>query len=229
MLPVLFTKFFKKIVLYFIKPLDQKAEFLSIFDNSTIIKLIEELPVLFRSIIQSVGFWIVELYSGLLTFKIDSLKELDPSDLIFSIVLIVFGLFGQISHSSHSWKKIEWLSNVIGNVTFFRGFFLLVFAVIAPPFWGIAHDFFSDPLWIWNFELRTSIVRNLGIINTIVLAVIFGAGLKYSIGIIRNQNSSKETRELAWGLCIISLYILTIPIYILVGLTYFIYEAIRGS
>lgn len=213
MFPVVLSDKISKFISYIIKYSDELRKLSDYIDSLAVYNFAKQFPYLFRAVIQIIGYWIVETFSSLSSFKSDFFSLINPGDLVFSLFMLIFGLLSQFQENDKWGRRFKWISEVTGNATFLRGLSLLVFGIVYPEKYQIAHTFASNPLWFLDYWLRFDIVGSTGIFNSLIMLV-SGTGVIYlCIQILRDCRIKKETKYMAWGAIIDSIWLLTIPIY----------------
>jgi len=226
MFPVVLSDDIKRFVKSVFKNTVFNDELISTYHTSQVIKFLKEYPVIFRAVLQTIGFWIVELYSDFNTFRFESLQSLNPKSLLLSVLLIIIGFLGQFYERDNFHKRLEWTANVTGNISFYRGLLLLISGVSFPSYWEVADSLFSDPFWFMNNSIRHLIIRRIDLLPAIILGIIFIFLIKNARDDIKNSQISNEKRELAWGLIFVSIWVLTISLFYFVIFILIIYDFI---
>lgn len=224
MFPIIIGSALKKLGLFILNTFDQKEQIRLIIQSSFLVKLAKKFPEVFRSVIQTVGFWIVKVYSELSTFEFDFEQLVSIENFIFPILLIATGSLGEFLKNENQREKFAWISNVAGNVSFLRGLFLLYVGAFLNSYFYDYSEFFSSFIWFLDNSLSSRIIFNLGI-DSFLMGLVCILFIIMSIGAIRNYELSERKREFAWGILIFLTWIFTIPLYTIYKL--FLYKTKR--
>lgn len=212
LLPVILTNSITENIKSFLQKYNRGNELLSLYRDSFLESFSSLFPVFFRSSLQAIAFWIVTLFSELCTFNIANLKSLDLSDFMASIFLLILGVAGQFFPKENYRAKFEWYSNVSGNISFFRGFFLLIYGILIGDKYSLIFSFFNDPLWFLDPLFRSHILRYTGLIASFFIAILSIYMIYHSILVILDKKTGKDKRELMWGLFFTLVWIFSIPL-----------------
>lgn len=212
MFPIVFAKAIKKVGLFTLKIVDERDLVISNLKNSSIVRFGQKYPEFFRAIVQTIGFWIVEVYSDLSSFKVDFIKSIDLPGLLFSLILLVSGFLGQFLRKNKPRKFYMWISDVMGNVSFFRGLFLLLIGVFFNSAYNAFYDFFSTFLFFLDFRLIVHVTSKLDLFGLLVICIIPFVCIFSLPKIIRDPLKSTSEKDLAWGFLFFNIWISAIPI-----------------